>query len=64
MLRAAVFSNGRNTDAALQLDFDTVIPGHGPISLKDDVKKFRSDLETMRNVSLASSAKAEPRMTS
>ena len=33
----------------LQLDFDTVIPGHGPVSTKDDVVKFKSDLETMRN---------------
>ena len=32
----------------LKLDFDSVIPGHGPVSTKDDVAKFRSDLETMR----------------
>jgi glyoxylase-like metal-dependent hydrolase (beta-lactamase superfamily II) len=36
-------------DRILQLDFDTVIPGHGPISTKEDVVTFRSDLETMRN---------------
>jgi glyoxylase-like metal-dependent hydrolase (beta-lactamase superfamily II) len=35
-------------DGAMQLDFDTVIPGHGPVSTKEDVAKFRSDLETMR----------------
>jgi glyoxylase-like metal-dependent hydrolase (beta-lactamase superfamily II) len=38
----------KTLDAALQLDFDTVIPGHGPVSTKEDVAKFRSDLETMR----------------
>ena len=31
----------RTLDGALQLDFDTVIPGHGPVSTKDDVVKFR-----------------------
>jgi glyoxylase-like metal-dependent hydrolase (beta-lactamase superfamily II) len=36
-------------DGALTLDFDTVIPGHGPVSTRDDVVKFRADLETMRN---------------
>jgi glyoxylase-like metal-dependent hydrolase (beta-lactamase superfamily II) len=38
----------KTLDGALQLDFDTVIPGHGPISTKEDVAKFRADLETMR----------------
>jgi cyclase len=36
-------------DGVLALDFDTVIPGHGPLSTKADVVKFRADLETMRN---------------
>ena len=39
----------KTLDGALQLDFDAVIPGHGPVSTKSDVVKFRSDLETMRN---------------
>ncbi len=39
----------KTLDGALLLDFDTVIPGHGPISTRNDVVKFRSDLETMRN---------------
>ena len=39
----------KTLDGALQLDFDTVIPGHGPVSTKEDVAKFRSDLETMRS---------------
>jgi glyoxylase-like metal-dependent hydrolase (beta-lactamase superfamily II) len=39
----------KTLDGALALDFDTVIPGHGPVSTRDDVVKFRADLETMRN---------------
>jgi cyclase len=35
-------------DDMLKLDFDTVIPGHGPVSTRADVVKFKSDLETMR----------------
>jgi glyoxylase-like metal-dependent hydrolase (beta-lactamase superfamily II) len=38
----------KTLDAALELDFDTVIPGHGPISTKADVARFRADIETMR----------------
>ena len=33
----------------LTLDFDVVIPGHGPVSTKADVVKFRADVERMRN---------------
>jgi cyclase len=36
-------------DGALTLDFDTVIPGHGPVATKADVAAFRADIETMRN---------------
>jgi glyoxylase-like metal-dependent hydrolase (beta-lactamase superfamily II) len=39
----------KTLDGILTLDFDTVIPGHGPVSTKDDVVRFRADLETMRN---------------
>ena len=39
----------KTLDGALSLDFDTVIPGHGPISTKDDVAQFRADMEQMRN---------------
>ena len=35
-------------DGTLTLDFDTVIPGHGPVSTKADLVKFKADLETMR----------------
>jgi cyclase len=36
-------------DRVLELDFDTVIPGHGPVSTRDDLMKFRADLEAMRD---------------
>jgi glyoxylase-like metal-dependent hydrolase (beta-lactamase superfamily II) len=39
----------KTLDGILQLDFDIAIPGHGPVSTKADVVKFRADLETMRN---------------
>jgi cyclase len=39
----------KTLDRALTLDFDTVIPGHGPVSTKADVAAFRADIETMRN---------------
>jgi cyclase len=39
----------KTLDGILQLDFDIAIPGHGSVSTKADVVKFRADLETMRN---------------
>ena len=36
-------------DRAMQLDFDTVIPGHGPVSTRNDLVQFRADLDTMRD---------------
>jgi glyoxylase-like metal-dependent hydrolase (beta-lactamase superfamily II) len=38
----------KTLDGALTLDFDTVIPGHGPVSSKADVAAFRADIDTMR----------------
>jgi cyclase len=38
----------KTLDGALELDFDKVIPGHGPVSSREDLLKFRTDLETMR----------------
>ena len=35
-------------DKVLQLDFDTAIPGHGPVLTKDDVRAFRQKLVTLR----------------
>jgi glyoxylase-like metal-dependent hydrolase (beta-lactamase superfamily II) len=39
----------KTLDGALTLDFDTVIPGHGPVSTRPDVVEFRAGVETMRN---------------
>ena len=36
-------------DRVLELDFDTIIPGHGPVSTRDDLVKFRTDLAVMRD---------------
>jgi len=38
----------KTMDEMLKLDFDTVIPGHGPVSTRADVEKFRNDLVAMR----------------
>jgi cyclase len=35
-------------EKVLQLDFDTAIPGHGPVLTKDDVRTFREKLITVR----------------
>ena len=35
-------------DNILELDFDTVIPGHGGLMTKDDVREFRSKIETLQ----------------
>jgi glyoxylase-like metal-dependent hydrolase (beta-lactamase superfamily II) len=43
------FEWSKTLSGTLQLDFDTVIPGHGPVSTKADVAKFKEDLETMRS---------------
>ena len=37
----------KTLDGALALDFDTVIPGHGPVSKKDDVRVFRNGAAAM-----------------
>ncbi|HZF29720.1 MAG TPA: MBL fold metallo-hydrolase [Gammaproteobacteria bacterium] len=36
-------------EGALMLDFDTVIPGHGPVSTRADVVQFRDDVGAMRD---------------
>jgi cyclase len=36
-------------DEVLKLDFDTIIPGHGPLSDRAGLLKWRADFETMRN---------------
>ena len=36
-------------DAAMRLDYDTVVPGHGAITNKDGMRKFRATMVTLRN---------------
>jgi cyclase len=36
-------------DEILKLDFDVAIPGHGPVSNRADVVKWKAEFETMRN---------------
>jgi glyoxylase-like metal-dependent hydrolase (beta-lactamase superfamily II) len=36
-------------DSALQLDFDNVVPGHGPLVKKADMRKFRDSTLRFRN---------------
>jgi cyclase len=36
-------------DSALQLDFETVVPGHGPVAKKADMRKFRDSTLRFRN---------------
>ncbi len=38
----------RTIDGILQLDFDTVIPGHGPVLKRADLIAFRGKIETLR----------------
>lgn len=39
----------KTLDEIVKLDFDTVIPGHGPVSRKEDIVKYKALLESMRN---------------
>ena len=36
-------------DGALKLDFDTVIPGHGPVAKKADMVAYRNNVEKLHN---------------
>ena len=39
----------RTLDEAMKLDFDTVIPGHGPVTNKAGLLAYRNDVEKLRN---------------
>jgi len=39
----------KTLDAALLLDFDTVIPGHGPVTDKAGLQTYRDNVEKLRN---------------
>jgi glyoxylase-like metal-dependent hydrolase (beta-lactamase superfamily II) len=38
----------RTIERTLQLDFDVVIPGHGPVATKADLARFNADIAAMR----------------
>lgn len=38
----------KTLDGVLKLDFDTVIPGHGPVSNKAGLQKYRDNVEKLR----------------
>ena len=42
------FDWSKTLDGVLRLDFDTIIPGHGPVVGKADLVTFKADLEAMR----------------
>jgi glyoxylase-like metal-dependent hydrolase (beta-lactamase superfamily II) len=39
----------KTLDEAMKLDFDTVIPGHGPVTTKSGLLVYRNKLEKLRN---------------
>lgn len=39
----------RTLDAVLQLDFDSVVPGHGTVTTRQEMRKFRDSTEALRN---------------
>jgi len=38
----------KTLDSVLQLDFDTVVPGHGAVTTKQELRKFRDSTVTLR----------------
>jgi cyclase len=38
----------KTLDEVLQLDFDTVVPGHGPVTTKQELRKFRDSTVALR----------------
>ncbi len=53
----------KTLDGVLKLEFDTVIPGHGPVSKRADLEKYRAGFEKMqsniRNMSRQGKSKEE-----
>jgi glyoxylase-like metal-dependent hydrolase (beta-lactamase superfamily II) len=39
----------KTLDASMKLDFDTVIPGHGPVTTKAGLLAYRNNIEKLRN---------------
>jgi hypothetical protein len=38
----------KTPDAAMKLDFETVIPGHGPVTTKAGLLEYRNNIEKLR----------------
>jgi cyclase len=45
---ASIVEWDKTLERALEFDFDTVIPGHGPVAKKADLVKWRQTLATLR----------------
>ena len=61
------YSNGgsivewdKTLEQALQFDFDTVIPGHGPVGKKADLVKFRQTMASLRERAKAACGPSAP----
>jgi cyclase len=54
--KASIVEWDRTIERALQLDFDTVIPGHGPVAKKADLVKWRQTLAQLRTKAKAACA--------
>lgn len=40
----------RTLDSALQLDFDTVVPGHGVVTTKEEMRNFRNETQRLADM--------------
>ena len=49
MRAAAARETGRSLDGALKLDFDQVVPGHGVVVTKQELRKFRDSTMSLKN---------------
>lgn len=45
----SLIGRAKAADAALKLDWDTVVPGHGPLTNRAGFTKWRSDVDAIRN---------------
>ena len=46
--RSLGWSDWATLDNVLKFDFDTVIPGHGPVSTKADLRRFKERMVTLQ----------------
>ena len=45
----SLFGRAKTADAVLKLDFDTVVPGHGPVTNRAGFVRWRSDIDAITN---------------